>query len=175
MVEIIPKETELPPLLHRILYYSSIVVFIFLLAISLFFLLYNAKLEKRYAQLNKAIIEGQSAQFKSLEAEVLSWERKIDIFSKILPAHKLNSKVFKFLEENTHPKVYFKNLQIDTKSNKINLDGVAENFIVLNHQETIFQKNSLVKEVFLSNISYTPESKISFNLKIELVPALFLW
>lgn len=96
----------------------------------------------------------------------------------LLEQHLYWSNLFKFLEENTIPDVYYQNFNADAEG-KATLGARAANFSSVAKQLAAFQENPLVREVKVSHITSTVDrlgkiTEVSFGLTLQLFPEVFL-
>jgi len=172
-IEIIPKEAKKFPLWQNILFYFSLVLL--LASLSGFFVLnyFQKKSQATLDDLRKTIEKGFTAEEKTLEKELLSYQKKIEDFSTLFLDYRLTSKLFGFFEKLIHPKVFFTDFSLDPKLNKLSLSGQTENFETLGQQILIFQKEEKIKSLDLKEIGISKEGKIEFSLDISFIPLVF--
>lgn len=173
MAEIIPKVSKEEP---GILFYLAVLIF----ALNLIFYFVFFTLEKR----TETIIETLEARLKEppeiaqLKEKLISYERKIQNFSFILERHTFPSKIFKFLEERTHPKVFIKNFEFSLNpTSTIRIIGETDNFFTLGQQLLVFQEKLTPKEpnqerpkIFnleLGQLNITKDQKVEFELRFN--------
>jgi len=170
MVEIIPKPKPVTPLGQNILLYLSILLLIG--TISAIFVLDNSKTEAqtKLEDLGTKISEAKTPERKLLEGEVISWRGKINDFSGLLNDHLYSSNFFRVLEDITHPEVWFSEIDLGSRDEKVIISGQAEDFTALGQQLLIFQKSSAVDGVSLSKVSVAKEGGISFTFELKLNP-----
>jgi cell division protein FtsL len=164
MIQIIPKPEKLISPEKIFLIFS---IFIFLLSLLLFFYLFDSekKLKKEISNFEEKISASKTEEIKSLEKEILRYQREISDFSKIIETHVFPSKFFQILEKNTHPKVYFSRFDFDLANSKCTLSGTAQDFYTLGQQFDIF-KNNRSFQTKLSKISFGKEGKVDFEFEI---------
>jgi len=172
-IEIIPKKVVEPsPWQNTLLYF-----FISLLLLSLlgyFTLDYFVKeADRNLQELKEELIKARSPQQIALEKEILDYQEKIEDFSFLLANHQKSSNFFDFLEEIIHPEVFFSELNLDTKGNRVRLYGQAESFQTLGQQLLIFQKTEVIKNLKLSEIRIEEGGKIEFVFDFSLNQELF--
>ena len=173
MVNLIPKPIKKISKNQKILLYF-LVFSVFFLTVAYIFLI---SLEKQ-AQASLQAVEQQISAQKTteminLESTIKSYKREIDEFAPYLNNHILVTKFFDFLEKNTHPRIYFSQISLKLSSASVNLSGRADSFLSLGQQLMIFNGDSMVKNVSLSNISLSEEGSIMFNLGLSLDSSLF--
>ncbi|MBZ9578321.1 hypothetical protein KJA14_00515 [Patescibacteria group bacterium] len=172
-IEIIPKKVVGPsPWQNTLLYF-----FISLLLVSIlgyFALDYFVKeADRTLLELKEELIEARSPQQVALEKEISDYREKIEDFSSLLASHQKSSNFFDFLEEITHPKVFFSELNLDTKGNRVRLYGQADSFQTLGQQLLIFQNSEFIRNLSLPEIRIREEGKIGFIFDFSLNQELF--
>lgn len=173
-IEIVPKEEIKPVPWQNILLYF----FIFLLLVSIagYFALdyyFVKKAQQGLQGLETKIAEAKTPQQIALEEEILDYREKIEDFSSLLLNHKKNSNFFNSFEKITHPKIFFSELNLNTKLNQVKLSGRAESFRVLGEQLLIFREAEFIKDLNLSNLGIGEEGEIGFTFNLYLDPNLF--
>lgn len=173
VIEIIPKEKAKPLRWQDVLFYISL--FLLLVSIISYFALdYFIKgADQRLKELEAKLTEIKSPQQIALEEEVLDYKEKIEDFALLFNAHQKSSNFFDFLEKNTHPKVFFSELNLNTRGNRVSLSGRAENFQTLGQQLLIFQNSEYIQNLNLSGVRIGKEGEIKFNFDFSLTPRLF--
>jgi len=82
--------------------------------------------------------------------------------------------VFEIIEENSHPQVWFSQLNLEAKQGKVILGGQTQSFETLGQQLLIFQNAEKIKEVTLSSVSINKLGKIEFSFSLvfgkEIIP-----
>ncbi|MDI6602653.1 MAG: hypothetical protein QME57_00845 [Patescibacteria group bacterium] len=173
MVEIIPKPGVKVPYWQNILFYFSLGLFL-MVVLSYFILnIYLNRAETTLKKLEEALAKEKTAEEIALGKEIFGYQKKIENFSKLINRHLFGSKFFEFIEKNTHPQIWFSNLDLNPAKGEANLAGEAENFIVLYQQLQIFRTNPSVKNLDLGKIVIGKEGKINFDLNLGLDPSLF--
>jgi len=110
---------------------------------------------------------------KEQEAEVILYKKKIGDFGSLIQNHEFASNVFKFLEEQTQPNVWFDQFSLDAKNNQIQLNGEAEDMSAFSRQTATFEKNEYVRNLGTFNSSLGESGQIEFNVSLLLDPKIF--
>lgn len=173
-IEIVPKEEIKPIPWQNILLYF----FIFLLLVSIagYFALdyyFVKKAQQKLQELEMKVTEIRTPQQIALEEKILDYREKIEDFSSLLSSHKKNSNFFNFFEKITHPRIFFSELNLNTKLNQVKLSGRAESFRALGEQLLIFREAEFIKDLNLSNLGIGEEGEIRFTFNLDLDPNLF--
>lgn len=173
MVEIIPKPKAKTPPWFNILFYFSIGLLI--IAILSFFILnqFQKKATFNLQNLDELLKNTKTQERINLEKELINYQKKTDDFSYLVKNHNLTSKLFDFLENITHPAVYFSSLSFNSENGIVVLRGGTENFQTLGQQLLIFKTEPLIKEVNLSEVSIGREGKINFTFTLSLLSEIF--
>ena len=167
-IDLIPKKPKEEPVWQEILFYLSFAVLVFSLLIFLFLTramkVNNLELEKIEQELTRE----KTQEEISLENEVLTFEKKISVFSLLIDHQKRLSRVFDLFEKLVHPQVFFSKLSFTAKDNKILLGGTADNFQVLGQQSLLFTSEPLIRESNLEKAGINEDGGIDFNFGIIL-------
>jgi hypothetical protein len=170
MVEIIPKPIEKVPSYQKKLFYFSI--FLFLSLIVSYFILTSLlqKSETLLSNLTETISRGKTSEIISLEKEDLNYQKKIQNFFPLLENHKFPSRFFEFFETNTHPRVFFSKISLNSQDSLADLTGQTDSFFTLGQQLSIFEKRPEVVTLNLTQVSIGRAGKIEFTLNLSFNP-----
>jgi len=171
-MEIIPKQTpKVPPWLD-ILFYLSVGLLVF--SFIAYFLFNNSiKTSQKTLAVLEETLSREVSEKATLKNEILTYQKKIKDFSGLISGHLKSSKIFVFIEEQCHPKVWFNDFTLDTEKASVMLLGEAQSFESLGQQMLILRDEKMVKSIELGNVSLNKEGKINFNLNIFLNPSIF--
>jgi len=171
-MEIIPKQTPRVPPWLDILFYLSVGLLV--LSFIAYFLLNNSikTSQKNLATLEETLSKEVSEK-ATLKNEILTYQKKIKDFSGLINGHLKSSKIFVFIEEKCHPKVWFNEFTLNTEKGNVMLSGEAQSFESLGQQMLILRDEKMVKSIELGDVSLSKEGKISFNLNIFFNPSIF--
>jgi len=173
MVTIIPKPLPKTPQWQIILFYFSLALLITTVVVYFVLSYFHQKSLATIDDLEAEILGVTTAEDLKIETEVFADQGKIKDFAKLFSAHQNSSKFFEFLEGKTHPQVWFSDLELNPPSAKAKLAGSAKNFQALAQQIYIFQKEDLIEEIKLTNLSLGEEGETEFSLDLSLSPNLF--
>lgn len=154
-------------------YYLSMVLFILVAAAYGGLLLLNKNLKDEEPKLLEAIQLKQIELRRDLK-EILALESRLRNLKKIISAHRLNSRIFQFLEKNTHPRVQFSSFTLAGAERQMRLVGETLNYATLAQQITLFELDPEVEHVEFGGLSRGLKNRINFNLEIKLTPPLFI-
>jgi hypothetical protein len=174
MIEIIPKPTTKKFSWQNFLFYLSIALMI--AAILGYFILNNIfkKTIQTFNDLDEKLAKLKTPEELNLEKEVLNYSKKIKDFSILINNHLAVSNSFNLLEKLTHPRVWFFDIEVNSKDAKISLSGEAEDFPALGQQLLIFKKEKRIQNVELSKVSLAEGGRIKFELNLSLSPEIFI-
>ena len=173
MVNLIPKPVKKISKNQQILLYFLVFSVIFLTTAYVFLISLEKKAMADLETIEQQISEQKTTGMASLESTIKDYKREIDEFVPYLSNHILITKFFDFLEKNTHPRIYFSQMNLRSSSASVSLSGKSDSFLSLGQQLMIFNNSSMVKSVSLSNISLSEEGSILFNLGVSLDSSLF--
>ena len=109
---------------------------------------------------------------KALEAEVFATDKRIKDFKVLLAERRKSSNFFQLLERDTHPQVWFLELTLETNESRAVLLGKAPNFQILGQQLLIFQAESAIGSVELSELTIDKEGEAEFSFTLNFDPAI---
>jgi len=102
-----------------------------------------------------------------LEANFKNLKMKTDDLKKISEAHVYPSKIFDILEELTISQIKFVGFDANLLEAKFNLEVESLDYATLAKQIVVFEDDSRIKKVDLSEVKLNEAGKINSNLKIE--------
>ncbi len=173
MIYIIPRPPQKMPQWQIILFYFSLAL-LMAVVIAYFVLNYfHGKSAAALEDLEERILAVGTAEDKKIETEVFASQEKIKDFSELLAAHPRTSQFFEFLEKNTHPKVWFTDLDLSPELPQAKIGGQARNFGTLAQQIYIFREEDLIKGIKLTDISLGEGGEAKFLLNLSLSPEIF--
>ncbi|MDO8470435.1 MAG: hypothetical protein Q7S63_00465 [bacterium] len=173
MVQIIPKQEEDRPLWVDILFFLSLGSVV--LCVGAFFFLQSAQgsAREKVAVLDASLAKERNADFLSLEAETKGLKRKVQDFTTLFQERENPLVPLAVLESATHPKTFFKTLSLDLETNSMEMEGRAETFRAVEEQLAIFRTIKGVTSVELSNLGFSSEGDISYQVRISFSQELF--
>ena len=173
--KIIPKPKPKAPRWVNVLFFSSVILVIALLA-GFFFLKKEISSYSYQKQLIDEKIIGLSGGEKEreMEKEIFKTEEKIKTFLSIFKNRDALSNFFSLFESTTHPKVQFSNLELNTINRRVSLTGQTDSFQSLGGQVLILENHKDIKEITLSNISFDREGNIGFGISFSFSPDIFI-
>lgn len=173
MAGIIPKPIKKTSKLYELAPYFALGLVVAVILAYAALLYFEDKASKTIGSLQEKIAQVGTADEKKIEAQVLLDKQRIDDFSKLFAKHKKNSNFFKFLEENSHPKIWFNKLELDSQDSKAMLVGETSNFETLGQQMALFQKQPFVKSIEISDLGIAKTGQASFIFTLFLDPKIF--
>lgn len=102
----------------------------------------------------------QAQQFVILQSQLKSLRT-------ILENHIYGSNFLVFLESITHPRVKFKNIDVNLVTRELGLSSEAASFNVVAEQLKILENNPLIDNFSASSFKTGQTSEVSFNLTIQ--------
>lgn len=123
----------------------------------------KGNLEERLAQLtNQRDLE--------MEANFIELKTNIEDLRKVLENRLYSSKLFEMLEEITLPRVQFTGLEANLSQAKLNLKAEAVDYPTLAKQVVVFEQDSRIEKVDLSEVNLETSGRVGSDLRIELNP-----
>ena len=165
------KKDEASPLYKKsidILIVASVIIFVLALIATGGLFLYTGAIKSNIAELSESLKRAE-AQFEApLLAELKSTGEAIEAVKKILANHKAPSRVFEFLEKNTHEQVSFGSISLN--DGLVLLVGSAASYTALAEQSFIFKEAPEVQGLEISGVTLGAAGQISFSAKISIKP-----
>jgi cell division protein FtsL len=172
-MQIIPKKIEKVSSWEKYLFQFFLSLFLILILVSVFLFIFEKRTEIKIGEIKEKIKSLENPQNLETEKTVLTYQKKIEDFKKVLSQHSFPSKLFPFLESKTLSGVVFSKMDVDLVNSKVSLSGQAENFPTLGQQILVLKEEPLVKELSLKNVSLSEEKKVKFDLEITLDQKIF--
>ncbi|KPJ71800.1 hypothetical protein AMJ50_00480 [Parcubacteria bacterium DG_74_3] len=172
-IEIIPKPPVKIPFWQNFLFYFSFLLLI--ASIVSYFALgrFITQGEATLLELQDTLTRERTGQEIALENRVFACQKKIDDFSQLIKQHLFPSKGFLFIENLCHPRVWLSQFGLELPSYQLVISGQADSFSALGQQLLIFENNSSIKEVNLSQLSIGKEGGVEFIINLSLDPRIF--
>ena len=163
-IEVTTKQKTKETTWTSIAFYALLAIFL-VFAASYFVLAFYEKglareLEKLEKDLTKTATESQ------LEKDIIAFQKRAQDTIPLLESHSFPTKIFEFLEKNTYPQVWFRDLKVDLGQGIIIASGNAANFEVLAQQVRTFEREEQIKNVMLSKVSAGRAEGITFDLRL---------
>ncbi|OHA68819.1 MAG: hypothetical protein A3J68_02315 [Candidatus Wildermuthbacteria bacterium RIFCSPHIGHO2_02_FULL_48_16] len=172
MLEIIPKTQVQPFLLRSLVLYLGV----FFLAFSLigFFVLQMlaSNAQESIAEAEDVLRAGKTSQERKLENTVLGYRNKIQDFSSFVAGQKDAVPFFVFVEEVTHPQVFFREASLTVFENRMVLKGVTTDFRSLGEQAASLEGREELVSWKLSEVSLS-KGQVVFTLELLFSSKLF--
>ncbi|MGC8851722.1 MAG: hypothetical protein ACP5PR_01320 [Minisyncoccia bacterium] len=163
----------LPPAWPKGLLTFAIIIFLFVIGGTFGLGSYIKIKTKDLNAINKNIDNIRLTFSKEDEQKIALFEKKLNNLKNLLNNHIHFSKVIAFLEKNTHPQVYYTDLNFDLTNNTLKLEGVALNQQVLSEAISGFSNNPAdIKTIIVRSIKTNENNTVSFNIELILQPQL---
>ena len=123
--------------------------------------------------IDKLIVEIEDLQNQrdfEMEANFANLKIKIEDFKRISGVHVYPSKIFDILEELTIQQIKFVGLEANLLEENLILETESIDYKTLAEQIVVFENDSRIKTVDLSEVRLNDSGKINSNLKIEIDP-----
>ncbi len=116
---------------------------------------FNAKINS----LSQSVDEQEQQNLSNLYSQLINAQE-------LLGSHTAVSKIFDFLEANTHKQIYYLTSNISLTEKSINLEGAASDYNILSQQLELFKRAPEIEKVFLDNSRLTEEGNIRFTVRL---------
>lgn len=169
MFELIPKQERKPIFGQVFLFIVSIVVFV---GVSVgTFVVQQLESDTRAALdiLEKTLISDIQPREEELEKALLEYRQQTEDLKEILGMRKEFLAFFSFLEETTHPNIFFTDVESGAKNNAIVLSGVAADFFILEQQRAVWKEREELQSFRLQGLEITGRGG-EFRVEFWFVP-----
>ena len=173
MVNLIARPIKKISKTQKIVLYSLVSLVFISIILYFFFSSLTKSAQNTLNDIKEQATEQRTPKMINLEESLQSYKVSIDEFSQYLNNHILITKFFDLLEKDSHPHLHFTQMNLSVSSESVSLSGVADSFLTLGQQLTIFKNDPMIKSVSLSSVSLSDEGTIMFSLKISLDANLF--
>ncbi|MGC9046637.1 MAG: hypothetical protein ACP5IC_00750 [Minisyncoccia bacterium] len=151
-------------------------VFIFLLSLVIYFgskIGYENYLSSQIQYYDKQLNNLSTQINSSAQNDFKNFYSQLVNLQNVLNNHKFASGVFSFLEGTTLPNIYYNNATIDVNDGKINLNGIAKDFVSLIQQLQYFESRSEINKTVLNSFSVGSNQTINFSLTLYIQSSVF--
>lgn len=156
-------------------FYASLLIFLLLLAGYGGLVFLNRAQGLAQAEILAQIEQKRQDLRPELVQELFALEKRLMAIRTLLENHILPSRVFAWLESQTHPRVYFQSMNFNSAARKLQLPGSADSLRSLNEQIGIFEQNPELEKVEFGGLSFAKDAGalISFQTTVVFKPAFF--
>jgi hypothetical protein len=107
------------------------------------------------------------------EQKVILYKAKIKDFGNLVQNHEFASNVFYFMQDNTQPRVWFSQFNLDANANQIQVSGIADDMDMVARQTSTLEKNEYVGKFENLNSTLAQDGRIAFNFSLSMNPKIF--
>ena len=164
-----------PPYGGTLFFYASLLIFLLFLSVYGGLVFLNRAQAQAQAEILAQIDQKRQDLRPELVQELFSLEDRLNVIRALLQKHILPSRVFAWLESQTHPRVYFQSMNFDSAARKLQLPGSADSLQSLNEQIAIFERDRELEKVEFGGLSFGKDTDalISFQTTVVFKPAFF--
>jgi len=175
-IELTPRRKSRTPLITAVLGIVAVFLILAFIGSYLYFYIVNKSLVEKIQDSRDSSIELDTA-ITNNEAAIMVSQRRIDDFSSLFQEHRDLSNVFKFIDENTIPSVWFYGFELDkSNKNRVIISGKTSSFFVIEQQISVFKKHELVKRAELSDINIDEKGGfIDYSITVTFNPQIFAY
>jgi len=167
-MEIIPKPPEKIPILEKIFFGFSFLLFILVVIFFGYLLYFTRELQSQKTDIEERIEALKTPEVERKEEELRFLEKQISAFKEKIETFTLASKFFPFLEEKILKSVLLTSIEIDLLNEKAFISAQASDFETLIKQYRIFKENEgKISDLKIESISFQPEGKLKFSLSFS--------
>ena len=168
MIDLIPKQAFSYPKRTTLFFYGGLFLLIAVVAGFWFLKVLGTRTFSEIASLEEQLSKEKTSEELKLEKTVLSYEQKLKDFSSLVKSRENVLPFFAFLEENTHPAVFFTSFTLTPKERKLSLGGEALDFKTLDQQLAIFKTSEKVASAEVSDIAIGGKGRPIFQFIVLL-------
>jgi len=170
-VEFIPKQ-EQKPIFGQMFFVIVSIVLVAGVALSAFLLQQSSRsAREEFAALNKTFVEEIQPLEEELSAKLQGYREKTEVLKSVLDEKKNALAFLALLEQTTHPGVFFKSLSGSMKTGVFELEGEAQDFLVLEQQRLIWNNQEEFQSE-LHNIRLNKEGAAGFTVEFNVAPEI---
>ena len=131
---------------------------------------YKNSLIEEKGDLEERLVQLTGQRDLEMEANFMELKTGIEDLGKVLENRVYSSKLFEMLEEITLPRVQFTGLEADLSQAKLILKAEAVDYLTLAKQVVVFEQDSRIEKVDLSEVNLETSGRIVSDLRVELNP-----
>ncbi|MDP2637109.1 MAG: hypothetical protein Q8P03_00655 [bacterium] len=169
MQDLIPKTQPESFFTRNTVLYAGIFLLILSAGAFALFQALKGNAEKSIAELNAVLLGGRTVQERELERNVLGYQKRIQFFSSFLASQDDALPFFAFLEEKTHPSLFFNNARLNVEESRMVLSGQSTDFGSLGEQIASFEGQEEVRSVKLTDVSLQ-KGQVLFTMELMFNP-----
>ncbi|TSC56939.1 MAG: hypothetical protein Greene071421_449 [Parcubacteria group bacterium Greene0714_21] len=168
MVDLIPKQAFAYPKRTTLFFYGGLFLLIAVVAGFWFLKVLGTRTFSEITSIEEQLSREKTPEERTLEKTALTYEEKLKDFASLVKSRENVLPFFAFLEENTHPAVFFTSFTLTVKERKISLLGEALDFKTLDQQLTIFRASEKVAFSEVSDIAIGDKGRVTFQFVLLL-------
>ncbi len=127
---------------------------------------YKPYLNSRIKSLDKEINNLTQAIDDTQQKNLANFYSQLVNIQNLLAHHPNASKLFDFLEKNTHNQVYFLSLNLSLAEKNLKIEGSASDYEALAQQLEIFRKAPEIERVFLEDSKLSDDKGVHFIVRL---------
>ncbi|MEK7510321.1 MAG: hypothetical protein AAB567_02035 [Patescibacteria group bacterium] len=170
MIELIPKHTPRFPLSSSLLLFLAGALLLGVLGG--FFILeqFQSNLKTKLQTLDKTLRGETVIRQQKLQDEISGLKQRLEDFNLLVERRKDFLLFFQFLENTTHPDIFFTEFQGTRDTNHILLSGKAATFELLEQQKRAWEQREEIEKVALSNVKFSKDGGAEFTMEFVFSP-----
>lgn len=129
-------------------------------------ILYRRTLEKNAENIQTENKQLETELRPDLLNQLIALSGRLAATREILSNHSFSSRVFEFLEQDTHPQVSFSSFQFSADSRKVDLSARAASYRVVAEQVASFEADPQIESVNFSGLQLDEKGGVTFKLTI---------
>lgn len=164
-----PAQTRVASVEPLLFYIGIMLLFFVLAAYAGLVLLNKAQEDSRQTETEQIRTKLEGLKPELLE-KIFALDAQLKNLKRLVTEHALPSHIFKFLESNTYPQVFYDTFGFSRELNRIELSGKTVNFTSLASQISLLERNPNIDRVEFGGLSFEEGSFLNFKLVIFFKP-----
>jgi len=117
--------------------------------------------------------EIQAQRDTEAEEEVIKFDQRMERISLLLDSHVHSSKLFDFIEDNTHPRVQFTDFSFEALDNLVTMSGLTASYLTLGEQLIALQQKEQISSLTVSGVDLIKSGQVGFSVSFEVAESLY--
>jgi hypothetical protein len=134
---------------------------------------YKGYLRDNIEQVVTRVEEVNAERDVPMEDEVLALDAKLSDIGLLLDNHIFTTKMFEFVENVTHPKVYFSSFSFEASRGAITVSGVTDSYVTFGEQYLYLDDLEEVSNVKISSVQVTKDGQVRFGLSFNIDSSIY--
>ena len=103
--------------------------------------------------------------------EIFAFDERLKRIGSVLSQHPIPSMIFAFLEETTHPRARFSNLNFSREGMRLTMSGETDSYATLARQIAFFEGDLNVTRLEFGGLTRNQNGSVRFTINIMFAPS----